>query len=139
MKKTFQAFSKILYPDKVKQMLSSVEFPDTATSLYSEYQLNSLSWLGHNVITLVTDENPEIVLASFELVQSLNGCIIKAPLNDEDILHTKNVEIRLTFLLVDVGNNTHFPIEVLNVSQHFLFEVYPSLKFLSAMRLVTSS
>jgi hypothetical protein len=70
-------------------MVSNVTFSDSATAVYSERELTSLSWLGNNVVTLITDQNPVTVISTFDLVQSLNGCTIKTPINDEVVVKIK--------------------------------------------------
>ena len=43
-------------------MVSNGTFSESGKSVFFDRELSSLSWLGHNVVTLVTDQNPETVI-----------------------------------------------------------------------------
>ena len=72
----FPAHSKILFADKVRDSVSTFDFSPSVLEQYSLTQLQKTSWLQNGVITLVTDQNPENVMAAYELVQTLDKQVL---------------------------------------------------------------
>ena len=83
------AYTKIYYPDKIKERVASFRFSDSTLEKYSIEALTQTYWIS-GPITLVTDRDPDNVLDAFGLLQSLDTEVVTNPVGEKTIIHVKS-------------------------------------------------
>ena len=81
--------SKIFYPDRLKELVSSANFSEKATSQFTDAQLRHLSWGTSSVTQLACSMDPFPLMDAYELIKTLDEEVVENVLSDVATIRIK--------------------------------------------------
>jgi hypothetical protein len=96
----FAAYTSLLYPDKVKSAVREMKFSDQAMAKYPDDELRKTdSWLHTNVMTLFAHQTPEILMETYEMLQSLDGEVLTPPIQENPRSETFKIKVKVNEII----------------------------------------
>ena len=88
--------TKIIYPESFKKEIKEINFSEPILEEFSFEELTRISWMGSQVITLVTHKTAENVMEAFDQLKSLH---LNEVINPSEVINLNEV-INEVFLFI---------------------------------------